>query len=755
MKKRVARWKIFSWVVALVSATLVFLWTNLPQILQSSSENLLREANANLKTITVDRFNPWALRLSGMNVLANEGNISLQQLDARYDPVSLTKGKVHSVSLSSPDIKIDLPKLLERVNTIQTDEEGDKTFQSKVEEFLSNPPLQHFRMRNGSISLASDEHILATKLALVGDFHKGLTQLRMDGDLSGLPWLGDLTIVQDSTDLFLGASLNFPDLSFVSSSMSAISKILDLGDIVHLNDWIEIDQGSAKGQWTGRVEEDGIMDQFMDFNVSNLILEAMGLSFNIPQAILFITPHTPNWMESNFYANVNWGENLELNGLKISVNLKDGKPNLTLRAQRLRTRGVLPKTEILGLIIDGIEFAYSEDGEFLGIREAKLRFSALHLEEGLFNLYDGELSLEWLGEDRFLVKLHKANGSLPTLGLNLHNFAYAGEIDLDSIPKLESEQIMSVEEAFLGEDQKIEDLQVKFKVDSIERIELTVVEAMVNGFGFSFKPANLIIEMPESTQGRVDLSSIDSELQFSEPEDFSFRNITGNIKFNSIDPLDSNGTQSIRFDLHAGEQVLQGGEIRFELLPTGEKIIETVEIPAFGGLVSLEETRIDESFDDLSLHAIAKGLDSQKLISLFEDLDARMEGNLSGVLNIRNDSIAGWDFYGGSLSLDSSESAKLFLNTHGMLTDGLVPESSEYKNMYLLERALKSLNLEALNIIFRVMDDGERIIEMNVRGDSDVDGKEISVEYRPKIIGGLEALMQQANLRSWGITPSK
>ena len=149
----------------------------------------------------------------------------------------------------------------------------------------------------------------------------------------------------------------------------------------------------------------------------------------------------------------------------------------------------------------------------------------------------------------------------------------------------------------------------------------------------------------------------------------------------------------------------------------------------------------------------ARGLRSQEIISLFDDLDARMDGNLSGVLNLRNNPHSGWDFIGGALSLDSSETARLFLNTKGLLTEGLEVGSSEFKNMYLLEKALQNLKLDAFNVIFKVMDNGERVVEMNVRGESEVEGKDISVEYRPKIIGGLDALIQQADLSKWGINP--
>jgi len=427
----------------------------------------------------------------------------------------------------------------------------------------------------------------------------------------------------------------------------------------------------ARARWTGRLENDGIMDQFIELNATELVCRAMGLTLQIPQAILFVTPHISGRTEANFYANLNWGENLEVRGLKLAGSLVDGQPNLNVRVQRLRTQGVLPQAELFGLVVDGIEFAENEMGEFLGVRKASLRFSSLHLEEGMYNLYDGEIDIEWLGEDRFQIELRKGNGSVPTLGLNLQGMRFSGEIALDSLPRLSAEQRFSVDEIFLGEDQKIDDFSIEFKSDSLERFELSELNMLVNDFQFSLSPANLIIEIPESSQGRLDLSFLDAELKFDDFSGLALKKIQGNIKFNSLDPLDTNGSQSVRFDLNAGEQVLESGQIKFEVLPNGEQVIKELEIHAFGGTLALEETKLIEGFEDFELKVLAKGLDAQQIINCFEDLDARMEGNLSGILTIRKDPSLGWDFYGGSLSLDSSERAKLFLNTHGMLTEGL------------------------------------------------------------------------------------
>ena len=154
--------------------------------------------------------------------------------------------------------------------------------------------------------LSSPRILTDYEFRLEGDFHSGLAQLRMDGNTSGFSWLGDLTMIQEGSDLFLGASLQFPDLSKLLSLVDSLDSITPEPMNLDLQDWIQIEQGAAKGQWTGRVEEDGIMDQFMDFNATEMVLQFMGMTFEVPQAILFLTPRTPQSIESNFYANVNW-----------------------------------------------------------------------------------------------------------------------------------------------------------------------------------------------------------------------------------------------------------------------------------------------------------------------------------------------------------------------------------------------------------------------------------------------------------------
>ena len=77
----------------------------------------------------------------------------------------------------------------------------------------------------------------------------------------------------------------------------------------------------------------------------------------------------------------------------------------------------------------------------------------------------------------------------------------------------------------------------------MERIEFSSVQMGINDLEFSFDPANLVVEFPESEKEGLNLAVMEGELQFADFEDFTVKNIIGNIKLNSLDPIESNGTK--------------------------------------------------------------------------------------------------------------------------------------------------------------------------------------------------------------------
>ena len=212
MKKRVSKLKLFLWVTLILSASLVFVLTSLPSFLESGIRKFARDFEINLHSIIIDEITPWSSRVSGLGSDFPEGEFSLQQLDLRYDPTQLAQGQLRAVSLTSPSVEIDFDAILERLEGIDNANTDSRELRVQLDELLSNPPVQHLRFRDLELSFNSVDTIAPSQWDIEGDFHPGLAQLRIDGNLTGLPWQGDLTLVQEGSDLFLGASLQFSDL---------------------------------------------------------------------------------------------------------------------------------------------------------------------------------------------------------------------------------------------------------------------------------------------------------------------------------------------------------------------------------------------------------------------------------------------------------------------------------------------------------------------------------------------------------------
>ena len=155
------------------------------------------------------------------------------------------KGEGHSLSLTSPVVRIDSESLLDRLRLVESMDNEKKSFQSVAKEFIQDPLLRHIRLRDASVFLANEDKALLSDLALEGDFYQELAKVRLDGNLSGLEWLGDLTMIEEGKDLFLGASLSFPDLTTVTQSVADVSASLDESKVIDVRKWIDVEQGSG------------------------------------------------------------------------------------------------------------------------------------------------------------------------------------------------------------------------------------------------------------------------------------------------------------------------------------------------------------------------------------------------------------------------------------------------------------------------------------------------------------------------------
>lgn len=750
MKKR-GKWiKPISWIGACMIFLMLFFSIALPELLQSGARQWARSAFLSDLFLKVDHANPWHARFSKVSGGSERIDFNLDQADLTYDPLDALDAKLESISLSRLSVLLKGDLLNELLGRFGESKEAGSEYDFEIRSHLASPPLRHLRLRDAELLLETRHGIKSSAFDLEGDFHEGLAQLRLDGNHSGVPWLADLTLVQEDQDLFMGAGVAVSDLrNFPEEALCLIES--EKEEYAWLRNSLRFEQGRMQANWTGRLEDSEVLDQFLEVNATGVALAILGEVIELPKAFLFLNPLESGHLDASFFANLSWRDYLDIRGLKINLSDEGSESRVSGRLETLRSGGALPEVEAVGLVFEGIEFAYDEEETISGIRRADLRFSSLHFESGLYNLYDGEIEIEWKGEDRFFLSLRKANGSFPSFGLNFHNLEYSGEISLSSLPSLESDQVLSVEEAYVGEDLKVEDFKLIFQTESSKRVEVSELAFSFDENGILLSPANLVFEMPEDASERMRVGFFDAVASFPPDNDLSLAKIQGNLAIESFDPLETNGTQVIRFELFSGEREFKDGEFRFSVLSSGEVKIEQVRIDAFGGVVFVRETILGDGSESLNFQTDFIGLSGKELLACFKDVDAELEGNFSGYLNLSRTQAQGWDFSGGQLSLDSSEAAWLSLKLNGMLTKGLDPNSSYYEEKLLTEKALEKLELSNADVMFKVLENAERVVEMNIRGDAEVDGESISIEYKPKIIVGLQTLLLQADLQGLGI----
>ena len=148
--------------------------------------------------------------------------------------------------------------------------------------------------------------------------------------------------------------------------------------------------------------------------------------------------------------------------------------------------------------------------------------------------------------------------------------------------------------------------------------------------------------------------------------------------------------------------------------------------------------------DDLTLITKIEEMDGQKIIDLFDELDAEIKGNFSGKIPISKKN-GKWNLEEGYIELDTDENRTLRYNAKGLLTKDLAVGTEEYKRMKMAEDALSNLNLQFLKISI-VVEGESRKIKGSIIGESILDdGTKILLDYRPNTVAGLDELIEYIN----------
>ena len=146
-----------AFLVVLFFITLI-IYNSLNQILEWSVEKLAQSKGFSAFEMRVEKVDPWELKINNLKEI---NGVSINEIEARYDPAMLTLGKINSLSVSGLSADISL----EDSNKKQTD--GNFTYKKTYEllnNILTESPLNYFRLRDSSIEVKKKKLELLSNL---------------------------------------------------------------------------------------------------------------------------------------------------------------------------------------------------------------------------------------------------------------------------------------------------------------------------------------------------------------------------------------------------------------------------------------------------------------------------------------------------------------------------------------------------------------------------------------------------------------
>lgn len=730
-------------VVLFAVVLLAGIWYSLPTLVEWGVEKLAKEGGSPNFAMEVSELDPWKTRIVDLS-LGNEGDsIAVEQIDILYDPSKLVLGEINAFSITglSFESNLDFDDSSEEVDT----EKSWGEIYNFVNEVLINPPLSYLRIRDSDFSIFDQNESIEFLFWSSTDFLENLIHLTVDLTMNQSSLLGEINISREENATFISTAFDVKDVGVLFDDIVSYSRIKEL-----IPNELGVSAGKLAIDGLARIIPTGPEDLFVECNGSGFLLEWEEHNFSIPQFMVFLTPENEHNWTSNSYANVRYENNLVADGINLSVDQEEERIELRGGISYLKTDNLFPPLEIFGLRFPNLQFQIQDLENLAYEKERTIAFNEFSYENQFLRLYNGTLSF-LLSRDRNLnLRIFPLDGALLDLGISFVQFSYFGRVNLDDFPKVDSPQVLLGERVISGDEVLLEKLALTFRVQDLTHFVINLLSFKMSGNEFEFNPANMIVGISDTNAQKINIKFDKTSLSIPN-QNVTLTGLDGSIEFNSLDPLETNGTQTIWFEtLQAGGVELKDGNFSFEILPDGTFLVSEGNALLYDGIIGLMESSFNMYGDQMTINTSVIKMDGQKIVNLIEGLDVEVNGTFSGRIPFSNQD-GKWDFEGGYLQLDSSTNAKLKYKSNGFLTNGIQEGSQEYKRMKMTELALENLKLDFLRISFEVEGD-ERKILGNIRGKSTIKkNTEVSLDYRPKIIAGLAEIMHKLDLKKLGL----
>jgi len=714
----------------IASVLIIFLvWVSLPFLLNWGLSGMARDSGFSEFDAEVEEIDPWGTRISKIQMHKKEQmSLAVEQVQLFYAPASVAQGKLDAVSMTGLelDFKADAETSADRPET-----DSPESMEETLVQFLEAPYVTHLRIRDSKLKVNWKKQGYPVDFTLKGDFHNQIGRLILDGFLSGFPFRSKVDLARDEGKTYLTGEVIFPDLS---KSTDLIESIDSLG--LPVSESLSLKEGEVGLMGSARVDGESFKDLFLELNASALNLEASGYDLNVSEAVLFLTPETMEEWSANFYANLGFDNQLMTKGLKVSVKAEGPVYELSGSVSELKTTGDLPALEIKGLRLPILDITLPFEIP-IGL-EKKIFFDEVSYDNGSFTLMEGNVSVE-VPEEGTLVSLllNPSDASFGEIGFV--GFSYEGLLDWEELPKISRKQVVTGRRIMLGLDALLENIELAFRMESMESILLDMLAFDASGVSYELEPANLLVKVPQDNPEALVFEFRGSS--FGLPgQDLLIEGIKGEIELASIEPLATKGSQTIFFDRIAlGDMETGKGSFSFRLEPDGTIVVERAQAGLWGGEVGLLETTFNMYGDDFRLNTRVSAINGQRVADLLAKEDINIDGNFSGDITFSNEG-GKWDFSNGLVLMDPSPNARLRYKSGSVVLNSLKKGSKEYEEMKLTNEAMEDLSLETMRILFKALD-GKREVVISVRGKSEVGNRVIHLNNNLNFIAGIRQLV--------------
>ncbi|MDD2763316.1 MAG: YdbH domain-containing protein [Opitutaceae bacterium] len=198
-------------------------------------------------------------------------------------------------------------------------------------------------------------------------------------------------------------------------------------------------------------------------------------------------------------------------------------------------------------------------------------------------------------------------------------------------------------------------------------------------------------------------------------------------------------------ETRVGDVLLRDAAVRFHLKNLHEACIESAEVTAFGGKVSVEPFVFDPAVIDYPITLRCEGIRVEEILALFPTVRAKATGLADGRVPIHYQA-TGLSLDHGWVALRTAEPGTLHIDQPGLLTGNLSPQNAAYPTLKAIETGMLNLRLIELHAeIYPLNAPANRSVQIRIAGEPLDANIKAPVSFEVNVNGPVEKLI------NWGV----